>query len=224
MYRAATSASYIDFVRARAERNPCLRPFIRLLDAADNASCRSPTTYCIDYPQSPKEDVLIRRTSLEDGLQNVDIVAPSKTAGNGVKSTRSNTLRRIIIVEDIDTTAMQLLGARLDIDPEFFAHYVFTEIKDLATVPPPPAIGLLPSTFIRKDQVHLQYQDVLNLGSATAGSAKTYKFKVQANVERSVRCPPPVAGIQPAIVRACCSAILKSVPNGWICEWESSHL
>lgn len=214
--KMAGSTSYLDFTRWRAERNPCLQPLVGFLKKGSHDPTRIPIIYSIDYTQDPNTRVEIQRRSLDEVLHDVKPLLPGREA----QSLESpSTLRRVVLVEDIDAPTVERLGSRLDIDPLFFAHYIFTELRDITSSPPPPALGSLPSKFIGKTSVHLHYQQILDLGRADPRVSETYKFVVQGNVKRSVRCTPCISGVQPAILRGCCSAFLKQCDNGWICPF-----
>lgn len=212
----ATSTSYADFVKWRAERNPCLQPLVEFLGNESHNHTRTPTIHSIDYTRGPSTKCEIQQISLDKALRDVN-TSSSFISPMSQRSANTLTLRRVVLVEDIDAHTIQTLGSRLNIDPLFFAHYMLTELEDIECAPPPPAIGSLPSTFVGKTSIHLHYQQILDQGQADPGSVKTYKFQSQGNVKRSARCTPSISGVQPAILRGCCSAILKHFDNGWIC-------
>lgn len=214
----AAPTSYFDFTKWRADRNPCLQPFVEFLKNGSQDPKRGSTIYSIDYAQNPSTQVEIRRTSLDEVLQHVK---PSLLGTTVQRLASASTLRRMVLVEDIDVSTIQTLGSRLDIDPLFFAHYIFTELQDITSSPPPPALVSLPSTFMDKSSIHLHYQQILDLGQADPEAVGTYKFQTQGNVKRSVRCTPSISRMQPAILRGCCSAFLKHLDNGWICSFSN---
>jgi hypothetical protein len=152
----SASTTYLDFTRWRSERNPCLKPLVEFLGKWTSSG--PSTIYNIDYTQSPASEVQISSLPLEQLLKDVDTSAP--TAVTQRPDCRP-LLQRVVLVEDIDALTMHTLGTHFDIDPLFFAHYMFTELRDIESSPPPPALGSLPSTFISKTSIHLHYQQRL---------------------------------------------------------------
>ena len=213
----AALSPYTEYTRLRAEKNPCLRPLVSLLTAAQFTKTRSPAICSVEYGSSSLDSAEVKTTTLEDALQDVGSPLP-QTVSSGAQSQKIDVdLQRLILVEDIDASTIAALGSRLDIDPTFFAHYIYTDVKDIAFSRPIPSMVLLPSTFLQKGSFHLHYQQIQSLVPEAARGPPTYEFTTDANVTRSVRCPPPVSGTQTAIMRGCCSAILKYFHNGWIC-------
>jgi hypothetical protein len=209
----SASTTYLDFTRWRSEKNPCLKPLVEFL-GKETSSGPPSTIHSVDYTQSPASEVQISSLPLEQLLKDVDTSASAAVAQ---RQDCRPLFRRVVLVEDIDAPTMHTLGTHFDIDPLFFAHYMFTELKDIESSPPPPALGSLPSTFISKASIHLHYQQILNLRRADSETDSTYKFQAQGNVKRSARCTPSISGTQPVILRGCCSAMLKHYDKGWIC-------
>jgi hypothetical protein len=206
--------SYKDFVKYCAGRNPCLRPLTELLEQAECSASRPSAVYCIDFEVHPSTPSNAQKSSLEDVVADIE-----RTKSTSGLNSSPSPLRRIIFVKDIDTHALQTLGACLEIEPLFFANYLFTEFENIETRPAPPALTLLPSKLTDRDYVRLHYQDILNLSCLYSESVKSYKFTSTGNVKRSLRCPPALPGVQPGIMRGCCSAILKRFDGeSWICK------
>ncbi|KAI0132049.1 hypothetical protein BJ170DRAFT_229075 [Xylariales sp. AK1849] len=202
--------TYIDFVKWRAQWNPCLQPQADRLMLKDVTlpKAQVPVIYSIDLGNNSNNELQPSRMRLDDLL--VDLRDFTQRADASV------TLRRVILVENIDKVTIQALGSFLDIDPVFFAHYLLTDLGAIEHQPTPPSLAMLPSAITEKTSVHLHYQQLLSLGNVDMGDPKTYKFEKLCNVKRQVRCPPALSGIQPAIMRGCCSAILKQFGHNWV--------
>ncbi|KAH8897040.1 hypothetical protein GQ53DRAFT_499463 [Thozetella sp. PMI_491] len=192
--------SYRDFVRSQCRANPCVTGLADYLCLEPEAPS---TIVILDYPQG-------RQVELSPSVVTEADLIPlihSTSAGCG----------RIILVENIRPSLISLLGEILDIDPVFFAGHVTTGFEDVEEVPPPPSLALFPSQFAERGQLHLHYQQVLDLGSADAFKGSPYSFETDSNIPRNVRRLPKLSGRQLALARVCCSISMKKLNNSWIC-------
>ncbi|KAK3326718.1 hypothetical protein B0H66DRAFT_167969 [Apodospora peruviana] len=194
-----TQKSYKDWVESQLQTNPCITGL------AEHLGCglgTASTIVALDYPQSghPAPTPL---TVAEADLTKLI-------------STTSTIHGRILLVENIRPHLISLLGEILDVDPIFFAGHVTTDFKDFEKAPPPPSLALFPSQIARKGYLHLHYQQVLDLGSADPFQSSSYSLKSDSNVPRNVRRLPHLSGRQLALVRACCSILVRNVKGSWI--------
>lgn len=201
-----TDPSYIDFVRFRAQTNPCIS---RLSQQLRHGSRGRSRIVFLDYPhgapcQAEPESSLIT----EDGFLKAIRATPPATA-------------RFIFIENISSNLITLAGTSLDIDPLFFADYVHTSFEDIEKAPPPPSLAILPSLIAKTGHVHLHYQQVVDLGSTDAFSNVSYALKTDSNSPRNVRRLAPLSGRQLALARSCCSFLIKTMNNSSICEYPS---
>ncbi|KAL2833773.1 hypothetical protein BDW59DRAFT_156575 [Aspergillus cavernicola] len=205
--------SYKEFVRTYSERNPCLRPLASLLEQATASASFPPAIYSIQFDADPGTPSKATKSNHKDMMTDIENI---KLYSNSTSSATS--LRRIFIIEDIDTHTIRTLGESLDINPLFFANYILTDFENIETHTAPPTLALLPSKLVNRDCVHLHHQQILKVTGLSAAVAKEHKFITAGNIKRGVRCPPVLSGVQPAIIRSCCSAFLKRFGDAsWIC-------
>ena len=206
--------SYENFVRHQAERNPCLLPLVGLLEQSKSKEVQPSSIYCIDCEIHSGALSNAKKSSLEDVVADIEGIKSSSGSASSL-----NPLGRIIFVENLGTHALRSFGACLDIDPLFFANYLFTEYTHIECEPAPPSLALLPSKLTDRDCIHLHYNDVLALSFSSLESGKSHKFTSIGNVQRSLRRPQALPGFQPGILGGCCSAVLKRFKGGsWICQ------
>lgn len=208
---------YVEFVEYRSQRNPCLKPVVDLLkNGQKSTKIRiKPNFVWIDYTQNHLNRPNETKTTLEAVVRDIRQMKQS------VNSQLSPDFRRILIVEDIDVDSIIKLGSNLDLDPVFFAHYLLTDFGDIEKAPAPASSSLLPSSLIERDSIHMHYQQIIEIAVPNQKSSRVYKYKTPGNVQRAVRCLPPLSGgVQPAIMRGCCSTILKQFNAGsWLCKY-----
>ncbi|KAJ4003177.1 hypothetical protein NW752_011649 [Fusarium irregulare] len=193
--------AYIDFVKLRAQSNPCINGLERYLR---QPLTRSSNVVYINYPteQSSPERQPIKVG--DDKITNlIDTLPPATT--------------RLILIEDISPQLISLVGNRLDIDPLFFADYVNTSFENIELAPPPPSLAILPSLLSQRGYLHLHYQQVLDLGEAGIFKHAAYALKTDANVTRNIRRLVPLSGKQLALARATCSLFTKEFGGSSIC-------
>lgn len=207
---------YIDFAEFRSKRNPCLKPLADLLKRdVSSPTLRKPTIFWINFLQENGYDTAYAPTHLQEVLHEVE---QAKKRSKSARKSTQPPLRRIAIIEDIDHQSITALGSSLDIDPEIFANYILTDFGNIETVPAPPSLSLLPSHSIAKDSIHIHYQQIVQITN-NPNDLTVYKFNSPGNIQRAIRCLPILSGIQPAIMRGCCSSMLKRFEDGsWLCE------
>lgn len=211
---------YVEFVEYRSQRNPCLKPLVDLLKNGQKSTKirTKPNFVWIDYTQKHMNRPNHTKTTLETVVSDVHQIKQS------VSSPPSPDFRRILIVEDIDVDSIIKLGSNLDLDPVFFAHYLLTDFGDIEKAPAPASSSLLPSSLIERDSIHMHYQQIIDIAVQKQTSSRIYKYKTPGNVRRAVRCLPSLSdGVQPAIMRGCCSTTLKQFNAGsWLCKYPTS--
>ncbi|KAK4159575.1 hypothetical protein QBC43DRAFT_326921 [Cladorrhinum sp. PSN259] len=128
------------------------------------------------------------------------------------------TAGRIIIIEDLHPSALDILGSCLDIDPVFFADYVVTDLEDPDTSSAPPSVALTPSQILSQgDCFHIHYQQIVDLSSNDLLDSLPWVMKTWTNVPRSVRRLPRYSNErQFGIVRGCCSILTRHLGDSWI--------
>ena len=194
--------SYIDYVRLRAQSNPCINELERYLQ---QPATRSSNVVYTDYPTEQSSPGLHPIRAEPDKITNlIDTLPPATT--------------RLILIEDISSQLISLVGKRLDIDPLFFADYVSTSFENIELAPPPPSLAILPSLLSQREYLHLHYQQVLDLGEAVLFKNAAYALKTDANVTRNIRRLVPLSGKQLALARATCSLFIKLLGSSSICK------
>jgi hypothetical protein len=132
---------------------------------------------------------------------------------------------RIIIVEDINTSLIEVLGSKFDIDPLFFASHIAPSPKSAIDKVHAATWARLPSQLVRGSHLHLLQKRVLDFGEIYAYENELHDryFKTVTNVPRSVHLLPYSSGKkQLGIAHAYCSLALKRTDNSWICTFYSN--
>ncbi|KAJ5211414.1 hypothetical protein N7491_011232 [Penicillium cf. griseofulvum] len=199
---------YKSFVKFRQQTNPCIGELLKFLDAPWSASSyRSCRSYTASYNVNNTE-----RPPME--FEEIDIIDISS-----VLTAPQPGHIRLIIIEDIHPSIVEILGAELDIDPIFFADYIVTNYGGIETTPAPPSVALAPSQVVlQNNRFHLHSQKVIDLGCAEMFRGCAKKFATSANVPRSVRRLVPLSGRQLGILRGCSSFFVKSFDQSWIVD------
>lgn len=198
--------SYKEFIRSRAQANPCINDLANVVNRPPTSSS---TIVLLEYsathdpPSSPAKRDLIE-ADLSTLLQNSK--APPSVSG------------RILLVENIDSRTVELLGQYLDVDPIFFASHITTNFQGIDKAPLNPSLAFFPSQIAERGHLHIHYQQVVDLGSRHGFEDTTYLFQTNANVPRNTRRLPPLSGRQLALARSCCSVLLKKIGLIWYCK------
>jgi hypothetical protein len=201
------SKNYKDFVRFRQLTNPCIAGLSEFFEGTrySPSPCR---IYAANYGIEGN-----RRNSTV--FKKVDVTDLSHTL-----NTPSPGQRRLIIIEDLHPWVAEVLGSRLDIDPIFFANHVVTKYGDIEMMSAPPSAALAPSqTVMQANCFHLHFQRIVDLGSAKMFRDCGWGFVTSGNVPRAVRRLPALCNRQLAILRACCSVLVKSFDQSSIGEF-----
>jgi hypothetical protein len=202
--------SYREYVEAQVHRNPSLRGLAGFL-SSPYQSLDDILVSCLDFTLGQDIKMTERRMPLEECLSELTdaMEMPSKIH-----------IRRILLLEDVNPYSVEKLGTLLDINPLDLATYVSTSFTGIDTAPPPPAMAMFPSRWATGDSLHLHYQRVIQLPLASDNPHHPYEFKSSGNVPRSVRHLTPLSGVQPGLIRSCCSILLKILNNqSWICKF-----
>lgn len=203
-----TFRAYRDFVHFRQQRNPCIGRLCSFL-ATPRLPQDSCTIYVADLNPEPSVDVPTQRLKTVHSGELLSVLTPAPGRP------------RVIIIEDLHPSVLQMLGSSLDIDPIFFADYVLTDFENLETAPAPPSVALTPSQIRSQGGwLHIHYQQVIDLGPESAARFP-WVLRTLANVPRSVRRLPLLQGRQLGIARACCSILTKHLNQSWLglCYW-----
>src|SRR3569833_38962 len=190
--------TYTEFVRFRQLSNPCLGPLSAFL-AMPRLAQSSCQLYAVNYTARSDGDCDTECKQLHLGDFCSALTPPP--AG----------LERVILIEDLEPSVLEVLGAAWDIDPIFFAGYILTSFEDIENSPAPPSNALTPSQILlQSDWFHIHYQQVADLGLHSPIKHSSWTLKTTGNVRRSVRCLPPLQGRQLGIVRGCCAVLMKT--------------
>ncbi|KAK6839827.1 hypothetical protein PG987_005693 [Apiospora arundinis] len=122
-------------------------------------------------------------------------------------------LGSILVIEDICPATVELLGRRLGIDPIFFCDHINTAFPRTGSDPLPPHIVSFPSMIRNRGFVNVHSQRILDLGYIADSTTASYDVSVSGNYGRSARRLVPIANRQIALVRSCCSVLLKQFPG-----------
>jgi hypothetical protein len=204
--------SYREFVEAQVNRNPCLSGLASFLSTTPLKPYDNVPVSCLDFSPEGGTNATERRVTLEECLSDISYAIGKPSAVQ---------MRRVLIIEDISPYAVEQLGALLDIDPLSFATYINTSFAGIDKAPPCPSASLLPSRFTSSDSLHLHYQRVIKLPSSARYPQNLYHFKSFGNISRSIRRLTSISGTEPALMRSCCSVLLKTLSDeSWICMFH----
>ncbi|KAF4436472.1 Zinc transport protein ZntB [Fusarium austroafricanum] len=194
--------SYEDYVRQRAQKNPCLNSLVDYLQ-------ETPGTVCKGY-------LMFTDSASVSACHFAADMIPEISRPSPVESTR------LVLMENIHSTSICQLGEQLGIDPMFFAGHVTTDLQDMENALLPPSLTTLPSTSAERGYINIHYQQVLDLGSSALFEDAPCSLKTDDNISRNVRLLPPLSGKQIGLVQSCCSIIVKKIGNVQIGEFISS--
>lgn len=196
-----TKLSYIEHVRQRTQTNPCLNPLIDYLSKAPQFGSRVHILDVHTSPYSILRAVEIPEEEISRICRNDPLVCT-----------------RIVLVENINSRLMNLIGEALDIDPLFFAGHVITDFKDIEKAPLPPSLAILPSIAAEKGYLNMHFQQVLDLGRSDTFKNAAYSLTSDCNTPRNVRRLPSLSGRQLGLGRGCCSVLVKRSKNTSTCK------
>ncbi|ESU10749.1 hypothetical protein FGSG_04860 [Fusarium graminearum PH-1] len=197
-----SSDPYLNIVKHRTRYNPCIGGLDVFLQQKPVRASRIISIDCPNHGQRTSQSRAV-------AVQEDDMVTTLKTIPSNIM--------RIVLIEDINSRLMSLVGNTLDIDPLFFADYVNTSFKEFEVSPPPPSIAILPSLLSESGYLHLHYQQIVDLGDASLFRNTPYASKTHTNITRNVRRLPPLSGKQLALVRSACSLLVKKVGAASVC-------
>ena len=196
------SQTYRDFVAFRGRQNPCLGDLSKFLESAPFRPRYSCKIYTVGYG-----DGVSRREELSAlNFSSTPLQPPPANHG------------RVVIIEDIHPTVLETLATALDIDPIFFADYLFTQYDDIESSPAPPSSALPPSRPLSdKSSFHIHYQQVISLSViGAAANDIPWTLRTVGNVERQVRRLVDLPGRQLGLLRGCCSILKRTFDESWL--------
>lgn len=204
------ATTYRDFVKFRQQNNPCVAGLSQFLETKGlpKDACRIYVLDCASESTlevKPSGFVPVHVDNLHSVLK-----APS-ISGQG----------RVIIIEDLHPSTVEILGTTLDIDPIFFADHVVTKYDSIEASPAPPLVALAPSQVVsHTDRINIHFQQIVDFGGEERFRDYPWTFKTTANMPRTVRRLPPLSGRQLGITRSCHSVLVKPVGRSWISKFR----
>ena len=210
---ASSIQGYREFVRAQSLLNPCLQSLVDYLSPNPAAPRdRQPSVHSISVSRNGS---LTTNLDLE-GLK--DLISRKRRVGC------EEPLGIILVIEDICPATVELLGAGLSIDPLFFCDHINTSFPKSGSDPLPPSLVSFPSVIRNRDFVNIHSQRILDLGPIAKDATASYDVSVFGNYKRNARRLVPLKGRQVALMRSCCSILLKKFPeHPWLCGY-SHHM
>ncbi|KAF5240680.1 hypothetical protein FAUST_4206 [Fusarium austroamericanum] len=197
-----SSGPYLAFVKQRAQYNPCIGGLDIFLQQKPVPGTKIISIDCPNHGLCTSQSQAV-------AVQEDEMITTLKTIPSHIL--------RIILIEDINSRLMSLVGSTLDIDPLFFADYVNTNFKDFEVSPPPPSLAILPSLLSESGYLHLHYQQIVDLGDASSFGNAPYASKTHTNIMRNIRRLPPLSGKQLALVRSASSLLMKKLGTSSVC-------
>lgn len=193
--------------------NPCLQSLVDYLSPNPAAPRdRQPSVHSISVSRNGS---LTTNLDLE-GLK--DLISRKRRVGC------EEPLGIILVIEDICPATVELLGAGLSIDPLFFCDHINTSFPKSGSDPLPPSLVSFPSVIRNRDFVNIHSQRILDLGPIAKDATASYDVSVFGNYKRNARRLVPLKGRQVALMRSCCSILLKKFPeHPWLCGY-SHHM
>lgn len=205
------TTSYTGFINIRSRANPCIKG---LAEHIKRPKLSQSTVVLLEYsasdnaPPCPmKRDIVRPESELPKLFGKVE-------ASNPISG-------RVLLVENIHSGLIELLGQHLDIDPIFFASHITTDHQGIDKAPPNPSLAFYPSQISERRHLHCHYQQVIDLGKAHGLKDSVYLLQTDANVPRNIRRLPTLSGGQLALTRGCCSIVLRRLGKIWYSKYSS---
>ena len=196
--------SYKSFVEAKTRRSPCLK---NLSEFFQNGTAVQHTGHiaCLEFSSSTRQP---SRRSLD--LKGLASMLRSTT------KERDDLCGRLLIVEDISNSVIEVLGSSLNIDPFFFASHIDAFQPEIATAR--PSMNTLPSTTRSQNFLNLHYHRVIEFENLDSREV----LRRNTNVLRKVKMLPQLQGINVGLVRHCCSIMnVKGRDGTWLGKRDS---
>ena len=166
--------SYRSFVAAQSQRFSSLQELTDFLDRSP-ASQRICPIKILEFLEGSRNHYSLDLEGLATLLQ-------------GTAHTNKSLHGRLIIIEDLSTDLIEILGCSLNIDPLFFASHIDTSRADITRAR--PSLASLPSTIRSQKFVNLHYHQVLELDSQRSRQA----LSLDMNLGRKVTILPQLKG------------------------------
>ncbi|KAF3768207.1 hypothetical protein M406DRAFT_250614 [Cryphonectria parasitica EP155] len=196
--------TYTDFIKTRAHTNPSVTGLLKYIKHAPQSSS---SLFLLEYAAGCGQFSSPTSISAEDLSKRIQ--GPSTADG------------RILFIEDIEPSLISGLGQLLNIDPVFFADYVTTEFSGIDQAPLAPFRAFYPSQIAERGHLHIHYQQVIDLGQSKNFNGSVYQVRTRSNVMRNIRLLPDLQGRQLALMRGCCSIVLKKHGGVWYSKSQS---
>lgn len=191
---------YIDYIKKRGRANPCVQSLAQHVKRPTQSAS---TVVLLEYfAESNVPPCPVKLTEAEL-LTNFKEVNMSLATG------------RVLLIENIDSALIEVLGQHLDVDPVFFASYITTDFQGVEKAPPNPSLAFYPSQIAQRGHLHIHYQQVVDLDKSNGFKDSTYLLQTDANVPRNTRRLPELSGRQLALTRGCCSVLLTRLGPIW---------
>lgn len=202
---AIMARSYHDYVFEQSLRNPCLQNLCQFLHL--DRSMQPCRVTCLEfYPD---------RAPVQTDLD----LAELQTLLDGINDDADDVLGRLLVVEDLSRSVIEILGAALSIDPLFFGSHISSPKMEVTR--PLPSTVTLPSKMKKQNFVCLQYHRVLEFENDPGVLGRVVR---DGNVPRKVVILPPIKGKYIGLAQFCCSTLLTRTPNDkWLGETTQSR-
>jgi hypothetical protein len=200
--------SYQSFVQAQRARNPCLSNLCRFLSHPPFPERNHCRIECLDFwlgrDTKTALDPPERRNIDLDNLQD-EVCPPNDQKERQLAG-------RVIIIEDLTSQVIELLGAELKIDPLFFAAHIHTPWKAQESFQTPD-LATLPSRLSHETFVNLHYHRSLTF---QRGSTPGRRLLRKANVDRKVVILPSIKDDQIGLAQHCVSILRIDQGSQWL--------
>ena len=215
--------SYTQYVYHQRQNNPSLTNLCSFLESPDRYDSR---IVCLDFyansnvPRQRELAVHPQIPTLGASLKHevCTQTEPNERVGNDVghnfplkekeshmhlsnATAEPSTTGRIIIIEDLTTEIVEILGSSLDIDPLFFASHIHSTEKSVRFQA--PELTTLPSRY-QQNFVNIHYHRSILLQGPNNRMGKLMRC---CNVPRKLAILPPLKEAQFGLVQHCCSIL-----------------
>jgi hypothetical protein len=198
---AAHHATYEEYVRSQKDRNPCiasLERFFREEHYDHRIRIRA-----LDFQKHSRKP---QEREVQDLSAELDEAPPDEALG------------KLLIIEDLNKSIIETLGATLNIDPLFFASHLDMPSMELEALAPDKAT--LPSRLRHEDYVNVHYHRTITFEDTPARPLPQGYLNLRRRnicIPRKVTIMTPIKKARIGLAQHCVSIHRTVWPGGkWL--------